>query len=203
MMGDKPVIVEIGAHVGSDTVEFATLFRDGDIYAIEPVPDNFERLNFKLKNFNNVKAFQFAISDDVSEGRQEMYLCSNGCSGSLLKPKEHLEYFPDATFDENLSVPTKSFLNFISENNLSHIDLLWIDVQGMELRILKSLADSISKIHLIYTEVSNKEFYEGGAQYVELKEYLEKNNFQTIASDIEEGQVMGNVLFENTQFKKR
>jgi hypothetical protein len=38
-LGDRPTIVEAGAHSGLDTVYLSRLFRDGAVHAFEPVPD--------------------------------------------------------------------------------------------------------------------------------------------------------------------
>jgi len=51
----NPVILEIGAHVGSDTVEMAVKWPEGKIYAFEPIQKIFDRLKIKTKNFKNIK----------------------------------------------------------------------------------------------------------------------------------------------------
>lgn len=203
LIGLKPVIVEIGAHVGSDTAELSVVFPEGKIYSFEPIPENYNRLKYKTQTFTNVRIYQYAVGDgadgDVS---QYMYICSNGCSSSLLAPKDHLTHFTDARFDEKIIVPVVQLKEFMEQNNISGIDLLWIDVQGMELRIFKSVGTELENIHYIYTEVSTREFYEGGALYSDLKKYLEEHGFRVIKSDMAEGQEMGNVLFGNTKYGK-
>ncbi|MFA5770864.1 MAG: FkbM family methyltransferase [Patescibacteria group bacterium] len=192
----QPLILEIGANVGSDTVEMAVLWPQGKIYAFEPVPDVVERLKFKTKNFKNVEIVQSAVSDKSEAEATEMFISDNSsCSSSLLKPKDHLIYYPTVHFDKKITVSTVFLPTWLEKNNLKMIDLLWIDVQGAELNIFRSLADEIKNIHYIYTEVSLKEFYEGGASFGSLKEYLGKFGFYIVKTDLVGNQLMGNVLF--------
>lgn len=193
---DDPTIIEVGAHVGSDSVEMAVLWPKGKIYAFEPVPNIFERLKFKTKNFKNIEISQAAISDKSVNGMVEMFISNNGCSSSLLKPKDHLLYYPNILFGRKICVHVLILSDWLNQKNINHIDLLWIDVQGMELNIFKSLREKIKSIDYIYTEVSSKEFYEGSGSYNDIKEYLGMFGFKLIIDDLSEGQVMGNALFK-------
>lgn len=195
-----PTIVEIGAHVGSDTVEMAVLWPEGKIYAFEPVKNVFERLRFKTKNFKNVEIVQAAVSGKAA-GSQEMYISrNNDCSSSLLKPKDHLLYCPEIYFrKETIPVRTLNLGEWLDENGVSRVDLLWIDVQGMELNIFKSLEDRINNIGCIYTEVSLREFYEGSGSYDEIKAYLHKYGFELVADDLTDRCLMGNALFKKVK----
>lgn len=199
----KPTILEIGANVGSDTVEMAILWPQGKIYAFEPVPDVIERLKFKTKNFKNIEIIQAAVSDKNGVNTAEMFISDNsGCSSSLLKPKDHLVYYPTVHFNKKIAVPAIFLPVWLDKNNIKIIDLLWIDVQGAELNIFRSLADKIKNFHYIYTEVSLKEFYEGGASFELLKEYLEKFGFYIVKTDLVDGQLMGNVLFGQKNWRQ-
>lgn len=196
LVAKEPIILEIGANVGSDTVEMAVLWPKGKIYAFEPVVDVVERLKFKTKNFKNIEIVQAAVSDKSDVYMAEMFISDNSsCSSSLLKPKDHLVYYPTVHFDKKITVPTVFLPTWLIQNDIKTVDLLWIDVQGMELNIFQSLADKIKNFHYIYTEVSLKEFYEGGASFGSLKNYLAKFGFYVVRTDLVGDQLMGNVLF--------
>lgn len=198
-IGSNPIILEIGAHVGSDTVEMATLLPNGKIYAFEPVPDIFTRLKFKTKKFNNIELIQAAVSDNNDDKTAEIYLSdSSDCSSSLLKPKDHIKYFKDVSFlEKTISINTIFLSSWLDEKKISNIDLIWIDAQGMELKIFKSLGDKIKNIKCIFTEVSLKEFYEESASYDEVKSYLKNYGFKLVVDDLNNGQLMGNAFFVN------
>jgi FkbM family methyltransferase len=195
---NSPTIIEIGAHVGSDTVEMSVMWPSAKIYAFEPIKDIYNRLNHKTKNFKNVEIIQAAVSDENSNSKAEMYVSSTSdCSSSLLKPKDHLIYCPEVSFlDKTVPINTIILGDWLLEKNINQIDLIWIDVQGMELNIFKSLGDMIDKVECIYTEVSIKEFYEGSGSYDDIKKYLSDRGFILLADDLEVGQLMGNALFK-------
>jgi FkbM family methyltransferase len=198
LINESPTIVEIGAHVGSDTVQMAVLWPKGRIYSFEPVKNIFDRLQFKTKNFKNIKIIQAAITDKNTNGVAEMYLSDNSdCSSSLLRPKDHLLYCPDVKFlEKTVSIKTLVLGEWLEENKIFEIDLMWVDVQGMELSIFESLGEKIKLFKYIYAEVSLKEFFEGCGSYGDIKEYLNKFGFVFVADDMLDGQLMGNALFK-------
>ena len=112
-----------------------------------------------------------------------------------MMPEKVLELYPDITFDENEEVETITFDDFLNQNKIEKIDLLWFDLQGKEPEILMQ-SKSLDLINYIYTEVSLIENYKDQILYPELKDFLISKNFKIIFEDIrwEDG---GNVLFKN------
>ena len=54
----------------------------------------------------------------------------------------------------------------------------WIfDIQGAELMALQGASESIMYCKSIQIEISQKNYYEGGAKWMDIKNYLEKKNF--------------------------
>jgi FkbM family methyltransferase len=134
----NPVILEAGAHKGKDTVEMARLWPHGKIHAFEPVPVLFEKLIKATKKFQNVYCYQLALSDNF--GLQPMFISRGASDGSssLLPPKEHLRSYPKVFFDEQVEVKITTLDNWAKENDIKNIDFMWLDLQGMELKVLKS-----------------------------------------------------------------
>jgi len=81
------------------------------------------------------------------------------------------------------------------------VDLLWLDLQGYELDVLKAGLAVLENVQAIYTEVNLKELYVGAPLYGELREWLEVRDFKVEVEDIpwEDG---GNVLFVRNSPKK-
>ena len=52
-----------------------------------------------------------------------------------------------------------------------------LDIQGVELRAIKSAGDYINNVDAIYTEVNTEEVYQGCDQMSEITEYLTKKGF--------------------------
>jgi hypothetical protein len=64
-----------------------------------------------------------------------------------------------------------------AEAGITAVDLLKIDCQGAELRILQGAGDLLRRIRLIYTEVTFEPIYIGGAQFHEVHAYLRNAGF--------------------------
>lgn len=71
----------------------------------------------------------------------------------------------------------------MDENCLQSVDLLCIDLQGYELNALKSLGDKLKNVKYIITECSIVSSYIGGSIFVQLNDYLDKNNFMYVSSN--------------------
>lgn len=132
------VVLDIGALAG----EFSAYIYNKAkvIYAIEPHPKYYEELSTNIKEFglNKIKPFNLALSDYNGEGKLRI----GGRGGSALAN--------DGT--ETVKVLTLS--TFIKENNIKHIDLLKIDIEGGEEKVFsaKDFAEISDRIDFIIGE---------------------------------------------------
>lgn len=196
----NPIIIEAGAHIGSDSGRFAQLWKDAKIYAFEPVPEVYSQLVENTSQYKNIKTVPLALSD--KNGETKMFVSSgrSDASSSLLAPKEHLDVHPDVLFNNTIDVETITLDDFCLKNNISHIDFMWLDMQGYELPMLMAAKNMISKISVIYSEVSLIETYEGVSTYQKYKEWMEGVGFK-VYKEYFPWKDMGNVLFVKTQKK--
>lgn len=192
------IIVEAGACEGLDTDFFLNHVTEGTVYSFEPIPDLFEKTKQRVENYSNVVLFQQALSD--TDGTKQMFVSDrfgdSWGSSSLLSPKEHLNIHTEITFKKEINVDSITLKRWYENTSVDIIDLIWLDLQGMEPVVLKSSVDVLHKTRYLYTEVSFVENYEGLVLYPEYKSFLEDNGFEVIFEDTlwEDG---GNVLFGN------
>jgi hypothetical protein len=67
----------------------------------------------------------------------------------------------------------------INENSIPKtLNLLVLDLQGVELLALKGLKELINNFEYIYTEVNEVHLYKNGCLIEELDEYLKNYSFQ-------------------------
>lgn len=104
-------------------------------------------------------------------------------SSSLLPPKEHLKHAPHVKFPRTIKVNSSTFDTWANENNISHADFMWLDMQGYELNALKASPKILNTVKVLLTEISFSEVYEGQHQFAEVKEWLENKGFELIAID--------------------
>ena len=103
----------------------------------------------------------------------------------------------DENFAEVIDVETTSIDEYCEENNINHIDLLKIDTQGFEDKVLKGSLNLLSKrsIDIIEVELILGFAYEKNLNFYDLEKILIQNEYKLIA--IENG---GNLIsFSNLQ----
>jgi len=186
---ENPNILDAGAFDGTDTVAMAKMWPNGVLYAFEPVPEIYHWLSDKSQHCNNVRCFSIALSNKI--GYQEFFLSEdphkpgvNFQSGSLLSPKEHLKY-SHIQFNKKTIVPTITIDKWAELYGVSHVDMMWLDMQGMELEVLKASPKILETVKVIYTEVEFVEAYAGQGMYQDIKVFLEENGFMEYAKNFD------------------
>ena len=136
------VYVDIGANIGLTALYFAPYARK--YYAIEPSSECFEALKLNTQSLDNIEYFNFAILP-IDEPQ------------NLLRANE--DSVPQTFFmRENKfggeQVKCKKIDQFFKENNIEHVDVLKIDVEGAEFVIFPddSFGRVADKIDLIIGE---------------------------------------------------
>ncbi|MEO1258406.1 MAG: FkbM family methyltransferase [Bacteroidota bacterium] len=177
LLPKKPVIIEAGAHDGRDTVVMSKKWPAGFIYAFEPVPFLFQNLIERTSGLQNVKVSSFALNDQC--GKKKLYLSSgrSDASSSLLKPLAHLQFHPDVFFEQSVTIKTTTIESFLKKENIDQVDFMWLDIQGMELKVLKASKEMLERVRCIFIEIHFAENYEDCAQYDEIKLWLQAQGF--------------------------
>lgn len=119
------VIVDLGAHVGEYTFEIYNKVKE--VWAIEPTPEavKFLKKEIKEKGITNIFVQEFAINDEDGRRMFNLHHDKDSDGNSFYKnrgppPKETIE------------VKTKTWDSFMKENNINHIDLVLVDIEGAE-----------------------------------------------------------------------
>lgn len=181
----NPVIIEAGAYDGTDCVVMATKWPQSTVHSFEPIPYLYANLANTTKNHANIHTYQFAVGDSV--GHATMHVSEHphkpgipSESSSLLAPKDHLIY-SNVLFKQVITVPVTTFDAWAEQNNVDHVDLMWLDMQGYELNALMACPKILSTVRVILTEVEFVEAYENQYQFEEVKQWLEQQGFEMIA----------------------
>jgi FkbM family methyltransferase len=144
-------VVEVGANFGNDT-EHLSGGNSGNVrvYAIEPTPELVTHLEDRFAMNDNVTVHPVAI--DLEEGKAQFNIAGTrdwGCS-SLYEFTEDIhekwEDRPDFAFTDHVIIDKVRLDTFMADNSIEWIDYLWIDAQGNDFRVLKSLGDRIEHV---------------------------------------------------------
>jgi len=180
---DNAIVLEAGSCDGTNTIDLANVFSNGHVYGFEPVKYIFNNLKERVKDIKNIDIYELALDDEC--GEKEIFISSgfSSQSSSLLKPKEHIDIFPTCFFNTTEIVKTITINEFVTVNNIPKIDLMWLDLQGNELKALSKADKILPTVTAIYTEYSTKEFYEGLTLYDDFKIFMDKIGFKEVFND--------------------
>lgn len=144
----SPVIFDVGANIGQWSNLVRTICPNATLHLFEPAPSAFERLVSRFPP-NSAIINKCAVSN--SPGNAPLLLFDNGLENSLLpcwnKTPRAVIQTPVITLDQ-----------YCLEKHIDHIDLLKIDVEGNEVKVMqgaRSLLDS-TRIECLQFEYSWK-----------------------------------------------
>ena len=158
-LNEDSVVIDCGANIGNHTLYFANECNVRKIYAFEPVPTTYKILqkNIKLNNLENVvEAKNIGLSNEISKGAIESYNLSNIGGTRLCK-------MDNGDID---------FLTIDSLNIKEKIDLIKIDVEGMDYLVLQGAENTIRK----NMPVINIESFE--SEYKQSKVFLSELGYE-------------------------
>ena len=152
---DISVVVDFGSNIGISALYFLTRNPIAQVYLFEPVPRNIERLRENLKGYEKrYKLIECAIG--VNEGEFDFSCENTGRYGELTK--EDAARFSELSSNRVITVKVLLASNVLGEVLEKHqtIDIVKIDVEGYENKILSSLKKEIlSRVGRIYAETED------------------------------------------------
>lgn len=154
-----PLIVEIGAHNGNDTLRFSRRYPKGTVYTFEPDPRLTQYLLAKFAKFENIKFYPKAI---YSANRSMVFNLAKAENSDTFKSTGSSSLL-DYTDDSNKKFETTAIVDSISLSEIqplqeSEIDVIWIDVQGAERIIVDAHEAIFQKSKIIWIEYGESDY---------------------------------------------
>jgi FkbM family methyltransferase len=125
---DPGVVVDLGANAGQASRFFRSRYPDARIIAVEPDPATFRHLERNLGDDANAVTRQVAVTAAPGDVR--------------------LRRFPDASWmsqvtadeddDDTVAVPGLTLDEVLTEQGVDRVDLLKVDIEGLEIDVLTS-----------------------------------------------------------------
>jgi FkbM family methyltransferase len=170
---DVRTVFEVGAFDGRDALRYTDLFPQARVFAFEPVPESFAMVAAKSVACPRITCFNVAVAD--RPGTAEFHLSNWIDASSLLKPK-----VTGSTFDayqassRSITVSVDTLDAVCAREQVDRVDLLKMDAQGAELRILEGASDLFARgaVDMVYSEVHFMESYEGAARFDQVMAWL-------------------------------
>ena len=151
----QPRIFDIGANIGTFTTWMAAVFPGGRVYSFEPQRAVFQMLtgNVAINNLYNVYTYNMGLGaeDTYIEFQEPNYFKHCDFGTFTLNTTEYVE-----RTDDTMVVEIRTVDSFMSTYQIDRVDLLKIDVEGMDLDVLRGAHNTIRKfLPKIFIEHSN------------------------------------------------
>jgi len=146
--------LDIGANLGFYSIILGKFLEKSAsnyrVISIEPSPREFDRLkkNLEVNNLKNVILSNIALSD--LNDRLNFFIASNKTGHSSLEK-------PEEDSSSQIIVNTMKLDDFLKKIKIEKVDIMKIDVEGAELKVLNGGAETFKKYKpLLMIEVSDK-----------------------------------------------
>lgn len=167
-------ILHVGAHECEELNDYEIYITRDKILWVEGMPN---KVDFCKQKFPNVLIENAVISDKIEQ--VVFNISNNGQSSSILDFGLHSIYHPDVVYVKSYNVETKLLKNIICNYNIDY-NFINLDIQGVELKALKSMEEYLYKIDYIYTEVNSDYVYKDCNIVTEIDEYLKQFGFERV-----------------------
>ena len=127
--------IDVGANKGDFTLLAARLAGSrGTVISIEPEPENHLILqrSIELNDYTNIRVLNIALSD--RDGTANLQIGSTSGSHTLS---------PEFTGLRTVVVPTITLDGVVAEQQLGSVEMIKIDVQGLELAVLRGASQTL------------------------------------------------------------
>jgi FkbM family methyltransferase len=170
-------ILHVGAHECEEIDYYEKYIDRNKILWIEAMED---KVLLCKKRYNNILIENAVISD--KEEIIKFNISNNGQSSSFLELNLCKKYHPEIYYTKSYYTKTKLLKNIIKNYNINY-NFINLDIQGAELKALKSMENYLNMIDYIYTEVNEDYIYSDCALINEIDEYLHKFNFKRVETE--------------------
>tara|TARA_Y100000768_G_scaffold269926_1_gene206388 strand:+ start:272 stop:898 length:627 start_codon:yes stop_codon:yes gene_type:complete len=176
-------ILHIGAHECEELNDYNNAGVDNkNIYWIEAMQDKVDLIKSKNSDINIYQA----VIDDVDDKEINFKITNNGQSSSILDFGSHETHHPHVKVVKTRTLKTNRMDTIIKKYNIpvENLNFINLDIQGVELRALKSMEKYLDNIKYIYTEVNIEEVYKNCNMMNEIDTYLSQYGFKRVAQRI-------------------
>ncbi len=174
-------IVDVGAYKGLWINRYLKKYPNVIAYLIEPYEESFVNLQKKFRGLSNIKIFKIGLSN--INAFKEVNVNSKSYTNSLLELDPEAKKSWSKNKFEHLykkKVETVTLENFVDKNKIERINILKLDVQGYESRVIKG-GEMLLKNYLIdilVLEVIVAPTYKDQSKISEIFTILDKYNYK-------------------------
>lgn len=169
-IGKDSVVFDVGANQGDYTAQF---LRNGAmVHCFEPNPDMVHVLQNRYGKCDRVWIHPYGLNSTVGEGK--LHITSHPRDCSFLTPT--VGWLP---FKETAqSIAYTRLDEACKQYNVTHIDFLKIDVQGLDLEVLRGCGEMMKNIDWVCVEILFIVMYDRCFTLKDFEDFFHEHNFK-------------------------
>lgn len=177
------VVIDAGANTGQTLVQFRAQWPAAEIHCIEPVREAFSKLERLCRGIPRTRAHRLALAEQNGVG--VVYTGPNTTVASLL-PRDG-SYTGPYRIDQQDEVEICTLDAFFARNELRHVDLLKMDLQGGELLAIDGAARVLAAqaVDVVLSEIWLMPPYDGAPRHWEIAQALDRYGYSTWWIEVE------------------
>jgi FkbM family methyltransferase len=195
-------MIDAGANRGGFTDAFLRLHEPERVLLVEAHPEFALKLQDKYSADPRLSVISAALSDGSGEATFDINSYPDASSLLPIDPRNSEWWSRDLSVARSIVVPTLSLVELMARENLDTIDLLKLDLQGAERRVLSAASDVLDRVRVIYTEVFFEPLYRDAWLFRETNEFLAAHGFKLCGLSNIVHASDGDLLQANATFRK-
>ncbi len=154
----------------------------------------------KARYGNKLNIYQCLVYDE-NDKEFDFNITNNGQSSSILQFGSHSTNHPHVKVVNQEKLKTTRLDKLIEMNQIpiEKLNFVNLDIQGVELRALKSMEKYLQHVKYIYSEVNTEQVYKGCDQIEQIDEYLKQFGYERVATKIYEEYGWGDAFYMKKQ----
>jgi FkbM family methyltransferase len=199
------VILDVGARDARESIKLKEIFPNAKVYAFECNPQAIQLCRENIGGQSDIVLIEKAVSD--VNGLIEFYsidpqktitVHADGNIGASSIFQANPEYPYEQYVQKKIVVESTTLKKWALNSRTEGIDIVWIDLQGAELRAFHGMEDLIEKVKIIYTEVEFKQMYLDQPLFADIDRFLRSKGFRLL--NITPCDWFGNAVYVQKEF---
>ena len=204
-ISSNPIIFDVGGNSGQSIIKFKKIFKNPIIHSFEPIESEYKKMKDMFGSDENVFLNNFALGE--KEELKEFNITAKSSNSSVNKgktgtkwlkerSKEHLNNSEDYIVKKEI-VKISTIDKYCLEKKINQIDLIKIDTQGYEDKVLEGCKRTFEKdnVKAIITEVMFDNVYEKYFSFSDIEKHILPFNFRMVGIDLSNNNLFTGLVF--------